>query len=204
MARRSAERNRASDAPPAAPRGLVYLGLVLAVIVGILASLDKIQDYLCRHGLGFVCAAQFKLVLGIWAPDAAAGWMADISNPTGLAASISDARLVFKRPSPEMPYALTLFYAPSEWKGPDRCDQQSAPIPTVVLQPQGVTKIRLILYGSPAQSGNKAFMQSMDKTIPDRPQLSCEVQVDVVAGDGQQHTLSSEFSCSRLSRPPCN
>jgi hypothetical protein len=128
---------------PTVPWWLVWLGGILAAIVGILSSLDKIQDYLCRHGLTAACSNRFVLVLSTWPADIAGGWIADISNPTAYQATISDARLVFKRPSPQMPIAMTVIPAPKDWKSAQACNAPEPAIPPVSLGPQTATQLRL-------------------------------------------------------------
>lgn len=191
-------------AAPTAPWWLLWVGAVLAAIVGILSSIDKIQDFLCRHGVTSLCPARFALVLGTWPADVAGGWMANIANPTAYRASISDARLVFKRLAPNMPIALNIMAAPNDWKAPDACDKTEAPIPAVSISPQGTTELRLLLYAGNVRATNQPYMAAIDKLIPERLSLACGVEVDVVDGDGSHFTLRSDFDCSRLPYPKCH
>jgi len=106
------------------PNWLLWVGAFLLAITGILASLDKIQDFFCRHGLTVICSSEFSLVLGPWLlDDTAGGWKAYISNPTPYAGSISDARLVFKRSKPNLPVAMTLSPAPADWHASVKCGE---------------------------------------------------------------------------------
>ena len=199
---KKAEGSPSSD--PKAPWWLLWIGAVLAAIVVILVSLDRIQDYACRHGISSACPGHFTLVLGIWPPDTAAGWMGSISNPTTYTGSITDARLVFKREKPNLPVAFTLSYAPSTWQASAICGQPDPVIPNVQLLPQAATEFRLMLYAGGLRHSNQVNMGGIDKLLPERLSLSCEVQVDIVLGDGQKRNVAYEFACSRLPSPPCH
>jgi hypothetical protein len=143
------------------------------------------------------------LELGVWPSDTAGGWIAAIANPTKYSGSIIDARLVFQRPKPNLPVAITLSYAPKNWQPASMCGGSDPPIPPISLAPEATTQFRLVEYARELRATNQRFMAAMDKEIPERMKINCIVQVDVVAGNGKRKTLSSGFACSRLPYPSC-
>ncbi len=185
------------------PGWLLWLGGFLLAIAGILGSLERIQDFLCKHGLSVACSSQFTLVLGLWQMDTSAGWKAYISNPTEYTGSISDARLVFKRTPPNMPIAMTLSSAPTDWRPSSKCGDTDPAAPTVSLKPQATTELRISQFVGPFRQSNQFLIATMDKQIPERMTLGCEVQVEIVTGDGQHRTIRDGFQCSRLPYPMC-
>jgi hypothetical protein len=79
---------------PSGPKWLIAVAGFLALVVGIMASLDKIQSFMCHHGFEAFCPKDKVVIkIGSWSSDIGGGWKVVITNPTEYSAGIVNANL---------------------------------------------------------------------------------------------------------------
>jgi hypothetical protein len=188
---------------PKGPKWLVAFAGFLVLIVGIMASLDKIQSFMCRHNFDWFCPKEkVELEIGSWLHDIGGGWKVVITNPSEYSAEVVNANLKFD--DPETPLLIPVLAGPEDWTSPPACNEDAGyVVHDVELKPKATTPLRMLLYAAEIKRENELAMSNIDKTIPNRNRDKCELQVNVRVGNGDRYQLTSRFDCSQLPGPVC-
>ncbi len=189
---------------------MLWLAVTLTAIVGILASIRKVQEFACSEGLTSLCANQFTLSVVFWRYDIPGGWEAVITNPTKYPAEIIEATLTWKAPETKagkqvsgMRFATFVIPSPENWQTPSTCASRDSDIPYVVLKPEAPTHLRLMLYAGPQRTSAQKLMATAIPNFAENG-TECELALKIQSGDGHTQRLLYKFLGSRLPMPACH